>query len=306
MADLGTMAASYSPDVNDTGLIGKVAKQVLEREEVPFLFDRLSKGAVKYGKDVEVSLMRAATGDTPTADSPDFEKKARDAFMFTTWTPRVYPIAVDYEDIDDASVGEAEAQRIASQYVDSLYTGASKEKNDNAVAAFVGAIATLGTDTPHIIEVGDAAEITNEATAQAYLAQVKTLAKKVRRGSPSVNPMGLSVPANAGGVIMIAPEKNITGVDVYARLNAEQAEMYGRFDVDYIIEYDADKYPTLNGATIIIDERYAQFYEKARQWGERRKIGADNGFTVEMALNTRDMFGLCRLFNAVMIGQADK
>lgn len=301
MADLGQNTASYSPTVTDTGLIGKVAKQVLEREEIPYLFDRLSKGTVKYGKDIEVSLMRAVTGEVPTADSPEFEKKRREAFMFTNWTPRVYPIAVDYDDIEDASKGEAEAQRIAGQYIDALYTGASKEKNQHAVDAFAGAEDTLSTDAPAIISVGELPEIVNEAGAKDYLLTVKKLAKKVRRGASSVNPLGYEVPANS--VIMLAPEGAISAVDVFARLNAEQEDKYGRFDVDYIIEYDADKYSSLNGATFIFDERYAQFYEKARQWGERKKIGADNGLTVEMALNTRDMFGLCKLFNAVVIQQ---
>lgn len=301
MADLGLAGAAYTPSVNSTGLIGKIAKQVLEAEEIPYLFSEVSKGTLKYGKDVEASLMRAATGAAPTTDSPEFEKKAREALYFRTWTSRVYPIAVDYEDIDDAATNAADAEKIAAQYVDSLYQGAANEKNTNAVAAIVGAIATVSTATPAVVQLGGLAEISDEATAKAYLSAVKKVAKKVRRGSASVNPAGGKV--NAERVIMLAPQNTIVDVDVYARLNAEQEDKYGRYDVDYIIEYDADAFPTLNGGTLIADARYFQFYEKNRTWGERTKIGADNGRTVEMALNTRDMYALCRLFNAAWIPQ---
>jgi hypothetical protein len=101
---------------------------------------------------------------------------------------------------------------------------------------------------------------------------------------------------------MITPADNVTQVDVYQRIEAKQLD-YARFDVDEIIEYDADKYSALNGATFIIDDRYAQFHEKARRYRERDVIGADNGGTVKAALNTRDMYAICPLFNAVMIGQ---
>jgi hypothetical protein len=299
-SDYGINAAGYTADVTDTGLIGKIAKQVLESEEIPYLFDSLSKGMVKYGKDIEVALIKAATGKEPTADEVDAEKSTADVLYFKNWTPRVYSALIDYEAIDDAAQSAENAERHAALVIDSMYQGASKEKNMNAVAAFAGAMVGIGTGTARLVKVGDVAEITDETTARTFLSTVKKVAKKVRRGSPSVNVKGLDVPANR--VVMITPADNVTQVDVYQRIEAKQLD-YARFDVDEIIEYDADKYSALNGATFIIDDRYAQFHEKARRYRERDVIGADNGGTVKAALNTRDMYAICPLFNAVMIGQ---
>lgn len=299
--DFGTGAATYAPDFLSTGLIGKIAKQVVENETIPYLFASLDKGAVKYGKDIEIELIKAASGRTPIPTSPSFDQTRAEALYFKTWTPRVYATQIDYDAIDDGAQSEANAQAQAAKIIDSLYQGASKDKNQFSIDAIVAAIATAGTASKKILKLGDAAEIVDEATANAYLLDVKNAAKKVRRGSPSVNPSGLDVPADR--VVMIAPASNVTRIDVYKRTNTEQLD-YARFDVDEVIEYDADKYGELNGATIIADERYFQFHEKARKYRERELIGAANGGVVNIALNTRDMYALCPLFNAVVFGQS--
>jgi hypothetical protein len=298
MADFGATGANYSPDVLSTGLIGKIAKQVVEGESVPYLFSSLDKGQITTGKDLEIALIKAAVGVDPTADSPDFEKPEFLTRYFKEWLPKVFPVMVDYEDIDDGATNEANAEAQASKIVDSLYQGASKFKNEQAIAAFVAAIAP---EAGHITNVGGAEEITNEATANSYLSLVKRIAKKVRRGSPSVNVDGLDIPAER--VVMIAPADRITQIDVYKRTATEQLE-YARFDVDEVIEYDPDKFSAMNGATIICDERYVQFYEKARHYSERLRVGADNGNSVEAALNVRLAFWLCPLFNAAVITEA--
>ena len=298
--DFGKTGAEYTPDVVSTGLIGKIAKQVLEAESIPYLFGSLDKGEIKTGKDLEVALIKAATGVDPTADSPDFEKPEFLSRYFKEWTPKVFPAMIDYEDIDDGAISEENATEQAAKIVDSLYQGASKFKNLGVVAALAAVQASVGTETPQILSVGALPEVSDEASANAFLSAVKKIAKKVRRGSPSVNVAGLDIPAER--VVMITPSDNVTQVDVYKRTATEQLE-YARFDVDEVIEYDADKYSTLNGATFIADERYFQFFEKARRYAERLRVGADNGNSVEAALNVRFAFWICALFNAAMIGQ---
>ena len=298
--DFGVNGANYAPDVLSTGLIGKIARQVVEGEQVPYLFDSLSKGVVKYGKDIEVALFKAATGQEPTENAVTGTKAAADVLYFKQWTPRVYSTNIDYDAIDDGAQSQENAERQAAVIIDTLYQGASKEKNANAIAAFAAAMVGVGTDAAKLVSVGALPEIADEAGARSFLSVVKKAAKKVRRGSPSVNVKGLDVPANR--VIMLTPSDNVTQVDVFQRIDAEQLD-YSRFDVDEVIEYDADKYSALNGATFIFDERYAQFHEKARKYREREIIGADNGGTILAALNTRDMYAICPLFNAVMITQ---
>ena len=327
MADFGTNP--LNPTAQYSGLIGKIAKTVIEGEIVPNLFSGVHKGTLKYGKYLEAQLRMAARGvnSTPaasfmendifpaTADgSYDGESLAHDAFgnyherqktlYFKEWVKRTYNTVIDYDDIDEGSQDESVANEQAAKIVDALYQGATKDKNKQAFANLAAAIATAATDTKAIVKVGAVAEISNIATADAWLALVKKIAKKVRRGSGAVNPADSKAEIHANRVIMVTPADNITGVDVYKRAPSPDNE-YTRFDVDEVIEYDPDRYPEMNGATIIADERYFQFYDKEKTYRENEALmqGAA-GPAVLCTLATRDMYALCPLFNAAVIGKA--
>ena len=326
MADFGTTA--LNPTAQYSGLIGKIAKTVIEGESVPNLFSGVHKGTLKFGKYLETQLRKAAMG-IPT-DSAMYIMEDQNAFpalaadtrngnvkdnannnytaqvvlYFKEWVKRTYNTVIDYDDIDEGSQDESVANEQAAKIVDALYQGATKDKNKQAFANLAAAIATAATDTKAIVKVGDVAEISNIATADAWLALVKKTAKKVRRGSGAVNPADSKAEIHANRVIMVTPADNITGVDVYKRAPSPDNE-YTRFDVDEVIEYDADRYPEMNGATVIADERYFQFYDKEKTYRENEALmqGAA-GPAVLCTLATRDMYALCPLFNAAVIGKA--
>lgn len=323
MADFGT--SSLEPETQYTGLIGKIAKTVLEGERVPNLFSGVHKGRLKYGKYLEVQLRKAAygvdtlsasefvevaafpatdTGDTAgqsVAASSNVNLGAQSTLFFKEWVKKSYNTLLDYDDIDEGSQDEGVANEQAAKIVDALYQGATKDANAQAFANLAAAIAA-GANT--IVSVGAVAEITDETTANAWLALVKKIAKKVRRGSGSVNPADNKAEIPANRVIMVTPADNITGVDVYKRAPSPSND-FTRFDVDEVIEYDPDRYSAMNGATIIADERYFQFYDKERTYRENDALmqGA-SGPAVLCTLATRDMYALCPLFNAAVIMQS--
>lgn len=326
MSDFGTNV--LNPTAQISGLIGKIAKTVIEGESVPNLFSGVHKGTLRYGKYLETQLRRAAQG-VSTIPATDFmtndnfpatsdgayggESLAHDAaknynetqktLYFKEWVKRTYNTVIDYDDIDEGSQDESVANEQAAKIVDALYQGATKDKNKQAFVNLAAAIATAATEQKAIVNVGSVAEISNIATADAWLALVKKIAKKVRRGSGAVNPANSTAEIPANRVIMVTPADNITGVDVYKRAPSPDNE-YTRFDVDEVIEYDPDRYPEMNGATVIADERYFQFYDKEKTYSENDALmqGAA-GPAVLCTLATRDMYALCPLFNAAVIGQ---
>ena len=326
MSDFGTNP--LNPTAQYSGLIGKIAKTVIEGESVPNLFSGVHKGTLKFGKYLETQLRKAASGATAhkasdfvssdefpaTSSSYDGENLAHAAsenyhgkqstLYFKEWVKRTYNTVIDYDDIDEGSQDESVANEQAAKIVDALYQGATKDKNKQAFTNLAAAIATAATEQKAIVKVGDVAEISNIATADAWLALVKKTAKKVRRGSGAVNPADSKAEIHANRVIMVTPADNITGVDVYKRAPSPDNE-YTRFDVDEVIEYDADRYPEMNGATVIADERYFQFYDKEKTYRENEALmqGAA-GPAVLCTLATRDMYALCPLFNAAVIGKA--
>lgn len=320
MADFGTEALGATP--TQTGLIGKIARTVIEGERIPNLFAGVHKGTLKYGKYLELQLRKAATGylakgaveqlhDDATlpvetediAGNSSGNYKSTETLYFKEWIKKTYSTVIDYDDIDEGSQDEATAARQAGEIVDALYQGATKDANAYAFMNLAAAIATAATSDKKITNVGSVAEITDYETANEWLALVKKIAKKVRRGSGAVN-VDASAEVPASRVIMVTPADNITGVDVYKRAPSPDND-FTRFDVDEVIEYDPDRYTEMNGATIIADERYFQFYNKAKNYRESEAPlqGAAGGDAVLCTLSTRDMYALCPLFNAAVISQ---
>lgn len=325
VADFGTTA--LNPTAQYSGLIGKIAKTVIEGESVPNLFSGVHKGTLKYGKYLEMQLRKAAkgiltdsatyimegqnefpvlaadTGDGNVKDNSKNNYTMQTALYFKEWVKKTYNTIIDYDDIDEGSQDESVANEQAAKIVDALYQGATKDKNKQAFTNLAAAIATAATGQKAIVKVGDVAEISNITTADAWLSLVKKIAKKVRRGSGAVNPADSTAEIPANRVIMVTPADNITGVDVYKRAPSPDNE-YTRFDVDEVIEYDHDRYPEMNGATIIADERYFQFYDKEKTYRENETLMQGSaGPAVLCTLATRDMYALCPLFNAAVIGQ---
>lgn len=300
--DYGKAPSAYTPDIiTYTGMLGKIAKQVVEGEGVRSLFDVFQKEDIEYGKDLEVVLYETATGMpynrkallTDRADDP-----AKHVLIFKELTERTYGVIVDENQIRQSANNATVAERNAEIIIDTLYQGANLEKNAYVMDIFTGLTAgvPLG-DNVNIVNGGSLAEISDEATARAFVLAVRQAAKKIRRGSASVNAYNLKKEANR--VVMVTPSDNVDKVDVLLRMNVYNDE-YSRFAVDDVVEYDASEYPEANGATWIVDERFIQLRKQREYYGEQPIARSAN---VDAYLNTAYMYAACPLFSGVKISE---
>lgn len=298
---VGKKISEYSPDtMTYSGRIGKIAKEVIEGESTPSKFNVFLKDVGEYGKDIEVSLYKKAQGAATTrTGTVTFPAPTANVLLFNEWIQRTYPVRIDKLQIAESSTNGETAARNADEIVQTLYEGAEWDKNQNAMNAFSSLVAgnPNADGSTNIVTLGGAPEITDEATADAYLLAVKDAAKLMREGSHDANPYGLNVRSRY--IVMIAPAQNVNRVDVYKRAGSFENK-YTLFDVDEIIEYDPSMFEAMGAATLILDLRFAQFYERENEYEETKAKG-NRG--VDACLYTNNMYGICPLFNAVKIPQ---
>lgn len=296
MPDYGTQTENYEATPNVySGMIGKIGKQLVEGETIDSEFAGLYKENYRTGRELEVAVYKAATGvdysatDAPTAPFPQSE-----TLIFKTATKRTYAVKIDDKDIRESVNDEAKATEVASAIVQTLYSGAFDEENANVVAMFADAVDTDAGAGVQIINGGTYEEPANETAAKSLLAQIKNWAKLIRRGKPEANPKGLRVKAPV--VCALIPYNAQTGVDVYARLGAENVD-YTRYDIDEVYEYVPDEGET--PAVYIFDTRYAQLSKvHPDSYKEKDVAGCDN---VDAFLHRYIQYAACPLFNAVKL-----
>jgi hypothetical protein len=300
MPDYGTKTNGYQATANlYSGMIGKIGKQLVEGETIESEFAGLFKEPYKTGRDLEIAVYKQATGvdysatDAPTAPFPQAE-----VLLFKQATKRTYPVKIDDKEIRESVNDEAKAMETASAIVQSLYSGAFKEENDNIVSIFADAEAGVsGGDATKIVNGGTYAEPATENDAKSLLAQIKNWAKLIRRGKAVANPKGLEVKAPV--VCALIPYNAVTGIDVYARMGAENVD-YSRYGIDEVYEYVPEDGET--PAVYIFDTRYAQIAKvHPDSYKEQEIAGCDN---VNAFLHRYIQYAGCALFNAVKLTEA--
>lgn len=299
MADYGVSATDYAPDVNVySGLIGKIAKQVIEGETVRTKFDSLFKDPIEYGKDLETVLYEAATGVaySPTDPTVTAGEPKSHVLYFKDWTKRSYGVLLDQNQIDEGSIDGAAATRIAQTIVDTLYQGDRREKNGYIMSALAGTSkGAPGTAAKNIVDGGTYAVPSDKETAQTVLLAIQNYADKVRDGSPAVNMSKLEVPANR--VVLILPQALNRQIGTYLLAQTYDND-YSRYGVNEIITYDPTIYTEANEAIFIFDDRYTQFRQKPTSYKEKPMPESDN---VKSFLHSYRMYAICDLFPAVRI-----
>lgn len=291
--DYGTAPASYTPDVNAySGLIGKIAKQLITGQTFNSKFASLFKDPMRYGKDLEVAVYKEATGaDYNRTTPPAGVDPTKNVLIFKNNTKRTYNVRLDDKEIDEGALDAGRAQMIAEQIVQTLYSGAFKEENETILSLFSGA---TSSGTVQIVNLGEYDEPNSETAAKSLLYTIKNAAKYIREGDTSVNPTGLHVPA--GNVKMIIPVQHMTGVDVYGRLDYYNEE-YSRFDVDEVYTYIPASSAT--PAIYIFDDRFAQISKVHEDsYKEQPVAGCDN---VIAYLHRYIQYAACPLFGAVKL-----
>lgn len=299
MADYGTKTNVYAVSTTESGLIGKIGRQLVEGETIESEFGGLFKENFKTGRDLEVAVYKAATGtDYSATDAPPAPFPQADVLVFKQATKRTYSVKIDDKDIREGANDEEKAAQIAGEIVQTLYSGAFKEENANIVDLFASATAgKAGEDATKIVNGGTYEGPATETAAKSLLSDIKNWAKLIRRGKAKANPKGLEVKAPV--VCALIPYNAQTGIDVYARLGAEQLD-YSRYGIDEVYEYVPEDGET--PAVYIFDTRYAQISKvHPDSYKEQPVAGCDN---VNAYLHRYIQYAACSLFGAVKLTEA--
>lgn len=299
MADFGVTADNYTPSQPISGIIGKIAKQVVEGMNTPSKFDIFDKDPVEYGKDVEISVYENATGqDYDPKGTNVIPDPANHTLYFTEYDEKVYPVFINKWDIGKASKDRAYAEKSAGVIVETLYGGDNehvKEMNYNQFnAAVAGEPAADGS--VQIVNAGELPEITDEASAKAYLAAVKMVAAGMREEPEVYNPYAL--PKHPRQLALLIPYQDKIKLDVYARASNPN-DSYLTYGVDEVITIPASK---TSGASFIVDMRYVQ--NRVRKSVYEEYPVKHSGGNVEASLCTSRMYALCPLFDAAKLTKA--
>ena len=250
--DYGTPSASYTADKNIySGMVGKIAKQLITGQGIESEFGSLFKEPMRNGKDLEVAVYLAATGVPYSAtDAPAAPFPSSEVLIFKNNTKTTYAVKLDDNQIAESTTSAENATKAAAEIVQTLYAGAFKDENNNILSMLLGA----NPVPKQIVEGTQYTKPTSEETAKTLLAQIKNIAKEIRRGAAEVNPNGLKV--RAPRVVMFIPLEAETGIDVYARLGNMNESTFARYGVDDVFEYlvPPEETPTI----YIADDRYFQ------------------------------------------------
>lgn len=299
MADYGTKTENHEASVSPyTGMIGKIGKQLVEGETIESEFAGLFKEPYEKGRELEIAVYKSATGvDYSATDAPPAPFPQSEVLIFKGATKRTYAVKIDDKQIRESVNDIEKATATAGEIVQTLYSGAFKEENANIVALFEDAVDTDAGSGVHIINGGTYAEPADDASAKSLLADIKNWAKLIRKGKAVANPKGLEVKAPV--VCALIPYNAMTGLDVYARLNAEQLD-FAKLNVDEVYEYVPDEDST--PAVYIFDSRWAQISKlHPDSYKEKDVAGCDN---VDAFLHRYIQYAACSLFNAVKLTEA--
>lgn len=299
MADYGTKIPSYVASANVySGMIGKIGKQLVEGETIESEFAGLFKDPYGTGRELEIAVYKAATGvDYSATDAPPAPFPQAEVLIFKGATKRTYPVKIDEKQIRESVNSLEKATATAGEIVQTLYSGAFEEENANVLSIFADAVDTDAGSGVQIINGGTYNEPADDASAKSLLSSIKNFAKLIRRGKAEVNPKGLKVKAPV--VCALIPYNAMTGLDVYARLNAEQLD-FAKLNVDEVYEYVPEDGET--PAIYIFDTRYAQISKiHPDSYREKDVAGCDN---VDAFLHRYIQYAGCPLFSAVKITEA--
>lgn len=293
MADYGKTAAQYNPAAGIyTGVIGKIAEEVIRGEMVKGRFDSLIKGTFTSGKDLEVALLKRATGTAYNRTTPPAVGAPEVSVLYHTQdTARTYGVLIDDNEIQEGTISAEKANEYAAEVVQTLYNGAEDETNKYIVSILKDATA----GSKQIVEAAyKYNDFNTERGCKELLQAINTNAAYIRKGEKSVNPQGNKVMAASVGVLI--PERILQGLNVWARMGAYNAQ-YSAIDADYIFTYTPDEGD--EGEIFVFDTDYMQIWKKRPDsYKEHPVAGCDN---VEAFLHRYMLYAGCPLFSCVKI-----
>lgn len=295
MADYGKTAATYKPVPGIyTGLIGKIAEEIIRGEMVNGRFNSLIKGTFKSGKDLEIALLKRAKGVAYNRTTPPTVGAPETSVLYHTQdVSRTYGVLLDDNEIQEGTISEENAKKYAGEVIQTLYNGAEDEQNNYIVSILKDANAG---NKEIIVDTYKYNDFKTERGCKELLQEINTVSAYIRKGEKSVNPQGNKVAADMVGVLI--PERIVKGLDVWARMGAYN-EKYGAIDADYVFTYTPDEGD--EGEIFVFDVEYMQVWKKRPDsYKEHPVAGCDN---VEAFLHRYMLYAGCPLFSCVKITQ---
>lgn len=301
MADFGKQTANYTPGtIAYSGQIAKIARQVIESEEIKSKYDIFEKEPIENGgKDIEVTIYEAATGVaySPTTE-PNAPNPVGNTLIFKTLTEKTYPVRINSWEIEKGALNLENAQRVADAVVGTLYDGDREDKNAQVEAILTAAAAgepgALGGAT-QIVSAGEYSPVTDKTSAEAVVEVIKTVSRGMRIDPARYNPVSLKKPAEQ--VALIMPYDLKAKIDTYLFAASSQPD-YLNYGVDAVIEAATDD---IGGAIYIVDYKYIQMYTRKFKYAEEPEAGTDS---VKAFLHTSRIYAGCPLFCAVKLPKA--
>lgn len=293
----GADATNYTNNVY-SGRIGKVTKQIVEGMDTPAKFAVFDKEDIENGEALEITLYEDATGlDYNPAGVNAISDPTSHTLYFNKLDEKTYTAKIDKWDIDKAASSTAYTEKVAGVITETLYGG----DNEHVKETMYTNLASLTAGSPNadgstkLVGVGGVPEITNLATAQAVLTQIKLIAEGMREEPAAFNPYGLK--KRPREIVLLLPYETRAKLEVYLFSNAENID-YTRYGVDHVESVPSSK---TDGAIYLLDVDYIQNRLRKKVYEERPVFGS--GGNVKAALSVSRMFAICPLYCAVKIPQ---
>lgn len=299
MADFGKSGEDYKPNLF-SGIIGKIAYQVVEGMDTVSKFDTFNKESVETGKDIEITLYEDATGVEYNKEGqmviPD---PTNHTLYFTEYDERTYLTKINKWDIDKASKDRSYAEKSAGVIIETLYGGDKARVKEQNYAQFIAAAASAGAPNAagsvKIVSTGSVPEVTDETSARAVLSAIKLTASGMREEPEAFNPYAL--PTRPRRIVMLIPYQTRVKLELYLLTTIRNLN-YSDYGVDEVIDIPASK---IEGSIFIVDERYVQ--NRVRKMVYEEYPIQFSGGNVKAGLSTSRMYALCPLFPAAVIKQ---
>lgn len=260
LANVGSAILSYDVTKNEfvDALINRIGLVLIQSKSWKNPLRKFKKGQLPYGKDIEdifVDIVKAHQYDQETAETEVFKRELPNvkAIFHRLDRQNFYKVTVSDEALNTAFLSETGIQDLISQIINSLYTS---DEYDEYLLMKQLLVQYGQKDLFYKIHADD---VTDQATANKFLTQVRAVANRLKILSPNYNAQGVhtaTMPQDL--VIFMTPEvQAYVDVEALARaFNMDKANFIGS-----VVTVD-DFGDLENVVAIAVDKSFFMVYDK--------------------------------------------
>lgn len=290
----GIESADFEPTVNTySGMIGKVAKTILENGGITSKFSSLEKEPIDTGESLELVLFKEATGADyvePTAGSSTVTVNAKPSDCvryYHNWTRRRYDTRISRNDVRKVALNPAKVDEYADHVIQALYDGDRKYHN----AAVEGLIDYVLTED---LILKDETIANTTDLLKAIKIAIDEFMYPTESNKTLINAANLVVESKPTDIVVLIPASLATDIDVDVQAGAYNLDKV-KINAEIIKVADLDH-------VIVADKRCFQIYTRLYEYAED-SMGAY--LSVNAYLHTERMYAWAQCFNAVALKIAE-